>query len=123
MSTLLVRHAEVLGTMDEEHTEIPDGGLFIEDGFIRQVGPTDQLPSAADEVLDLAGHLVLPGLINTHHHFYQNLTRVVPAAQNSNLFEWLVTLYPPTSACRTCPFRMYNSFRPPIHLPGRVQTG
>jgi cytosine/adenosine deaminase-related metal-dependent hydrolase len=94
MSTLLVRHAEVLGTMDKEHTEIPDGGLFIEDGFIRQVGPTDQLPSAADEVLDLAGHLVLPGLINTHHHFYQNLTRVVPAAQNSNLFEWLVTLYP-----------------------------
>lgn len=94
MGTLLVRNAAVLVTMDEEHQEIPDGGLFIEDGFIRQVAPTDQLPSIADEVLNLSGHLVLPGLINTHHHFYQTLTRVVPAAQDADLFKWLVTLYP-----------------------------
>lgn len=94
MTTLLVRNAAVIVTMDEERQEIADGGIFVEDGFITQVGPTDELPSTADEILNLSGHLVLPGLINTHHHFYQNLTRVVPAAQNSNLFEWLVTLYP-----------------------------
>lgn len=94
MSTLLVRHATVLVTMDEERQEISDGGLFVKDGFIRHVGPTDQLPSTADEILDLSDHLILPGLINTHHHFYQTLTRVIPAAQDANLFKWLVTLYP-----------------------------
>ena len=94
MSTLLVRHADLLVTMDDERREIPDGGMFVRDGFIEQVGPSDQLPQSADEVLDLKGYLVAPGLINTHHHFYQTLTRVVPAAQNANLFHWLKTLYP-----------------------------
>jgi cytosine/adenosine deaminase-related metal-dependent hydrolase len=55
---------------------------------------TNELPDHADEILDLTEHIVLPGLVNTHHHFYQTLTRVVPAAQNSNLFNWLKTLYP-----------------------------
>jgi len=94
MTTLLVRNATLLVGMDDHRREIPDGGLFISDGFIQKVGPTSQLPSTADEVLDLSGHILLPGLINTHHHFYQTLTRVVPAAQNANLFEWLKTLYP-----------------------------
>ncbi len=94
MGTLLVRHASLLVTMDDEGREIPDGGLFIRDGFIEQVGPTSQLPPTADEILDLDGYLVAPGLINTHHHFYQTLTRVVPGAQNANLFQWLKTLYP-----------------------------
>ena len=53
-----------------------------------------ELPTTADEVLDLKGHIVLPGLVNTHHHFYQTLTRAVPAAQDANLFNWLTTLYP-----------------------------
>ena len=94
MSTLLVRHSTVLVTMDDHRREIPDGGLFIRDGFIEQIGPTESLPSTADEILDISGHVVLPGLINTHHHFYQTLTRAVPAAQNANLFNWLKTLYP-----------------------------
>jgi cytosine/adenosine deaminase-related metal-dependent hydrolase len=80
--------------MDDHRREIPDGGLFIRDGFIEQVGITADLPESADEVIDLSGHIVLPGLINTHHHFYQTLTRAVPAAQNANLFNWLKTLYP-----------------------------
>jgi cytosine/adenosine deaminase-related metal-dependent hydrolase len=80
--------------MDDHRREIPDGGLFIRDGFIEQVGPTSELPAQADEVLDLTDHIVLPGLINTHHHFYQTLTRAVPAAQDANLFNWLKTLYP-----------------------------
>jgi 8-oxoguanine deaminase len=93
MSTLLVKNAAVLVTMDDHQREIPEGGLFIRDGFIEQVGPSAGLPKNADEVLDLRGHLVLPGLVNTHHHFYQTLTRAVPAAQDANLFNWLKTLY------------------------------
>lgn len=80
--------------MDDHRREIPDGGLYIRDGFVEQVGVTRELPTTADEVLDLSDHIVLPGLINTHHHFYQTLTRVVPAAQNAKLFNWLKTLYP-----------------------------
>ncbi len=94
MPTLLIKNATVLVTMDDHQREIPAGGLFIRDGFIEQVGPTSELPASADETLDLSGHLLLPGLINTHHHFYQTLTRAVPAAQNANLFNWLKTLYP-----------------------------
>ncbi len=94
MSTLLVKHAQVLATMDEERREIADGGLLIQDGFITQVGATADLPDTADETLDLSGHLVLPGFINTHHHFYQTLTRAVPGAQDAGLFDWLRTLYP-----------------------------
>lgn len=93
MTTLLIKHAYIL-TMDDHQRELPDGGLFIRDGFIEQVGVTSELPQAADEVLDLADHIVLPGLVNTHHHFYQTLTRAVPAAQDANLFNWLTTLYP-----------------------------
>lgn len=94
MTTLLIKNITLLVTMDDHRREIPGGGLFIRDGFIEHVGPTDELPGAADEVLDLRDHIVLPGLINTHHHFYQTLTRAVPAAQNANLFNWLKTLYP-----------------------------
>ena len=94
MATLLVKNATLLVTMDDHRREIPGGGLFIRDGFIEQVGLSQDLPQSADEVLDLSGHVVLPGLINTHHHFYQTLTRAVPEAQNANLFNWLKTLYP-----------------------------
>lgn len=94
MTTQLIHHAQCLVTMDCHRREIPDGGVFIRDGFIEQVGPSSELPETADEILDLSGHVVLPGLVNTHHHFYQTLTRAVPAAQNANLFNWLKTLYP-----------------------------
>jgi 8-oxoguanine deaminase len=94
MSTLLIRNAAVLATFDENNREIPGGGLFIRDGFIEKAGPSHELPQTADEVLDLGGHILLPGMVNTHHHFYQTLTRAVPAAQDANLFNWLKTLYP-----------------------------
>lgn len=93
MSTILIKSAYLV-TMDDRQREFPDGGVFVRDGFIEQVGPTPDLPHTADEVLDLAGYIVLPGLVNTHHHFYQTLTRAVPAAQDANLFNWLKTLYP-----------------------------
>ncbi len=94
MGSLLIRNAEIIVTMDDHRREIPGGGLFIRDGMIEKVDLTSNLPEAADEMLDLSGYIVLPGLINTHHHFYQTLTRVVPEAQNANLFHWLKTLYP-----------------------------
>jgi 8-oxoguanine deaminase len=94
MTTLLVRNAHLLLTMDGEQREIAGGGLFARDGWIEAVGPSTGLPQEADEVLDLSGHILLPGLVNTHHHLYQTLTRVVPAAQDADLFHWLKALYP-----------------------------
>ena len=93
MTTLLIKNAHIV-TMDDKGTEIPNGGIFIRDGIIERVGKEAELPQEADEVLDLKDHVVLPGLVNTHHHFYQTLTRAVPAAQDANLFNWLKTLYP-----------------------------
>ena len=93
MPTLLIKNAYIV-TMDDRQWEIPEGGLFIRDGIIEKVGAMKDLPTDADEILDLKGHVVLPGLVNTHHHFYQTLTRAVPAAQDANLFNWLKTLYP-----------------------------
>jgi len=75
-------------------SEIADGALLARDGWIEAVGPTSDLPDTADEVVDLSGHVVLPGLVNTHHHLYQTLTRVVPGVQDAGLFDWLTTLYP-----------------------------
>jgi 8-oxoguanine deaminase len=94
MPTLLIRHAQLLATMDAERREIPDGALFARDGVIEAVGPTADLPATADVVIDARHQVVLPGLVNTHHHMYQSLTRVVPAAQDCELFDWLGTLYP-----------------------------
>ena len=67
MSTLLVKNATVLVTMDTERREIAGGGLFARDGWIEQVGPPEELPDTADEVIDLDGHVALPGFVNTHH--------------------------------------------------------
>jgi len=92
--TLLIRHARLLVTGDGAGREIADGAVFITGNTISAIGSTDELPSHADEVIDARDHIVLPGLVNTHHHMYQTLTRVVPAAQDCELFDWLQTLYP-----------------------------
>ncbi len=94
MATLLASNAKLLATMDDAAREIADGALFVRDGVIEAVGRTADLPRQADETIDLAGHVVIPGLVNTHHHLFQNLTRAVPAAQDASLFGWLKTLYP-----------------------------
>ena len=99
--TLLIKNADILCTMApsepsnlNDASEIKNGGLFIRDGVIEHVAESSQLPTSADTVLDLTGHIVIPGMVNTHHHLFQNLTRAVPAAQNAPLFGWLKTLYP-----------------------------
>ncbi|MNQ36278.1 8-oxoguanine deaminase [compost metagenome] len=92
--TLLIKNADLLVTMDGQRREIRQGGMFIEDNRIVKVGTSAELPQTADEVLDMKGKVVIPGLVNTHHHMYQSLTRVVPAAQDGELFNWLTNLYP-----------------------------
>jgi cytosine/adenosine deaminase-related metal-dependent hydrolase len=94
MSSLLLIHASYLYAMDNAATHWEDAGIYAEDGVIRQVGPTAELPEMADEVLDANGLILLPGLVNTHHHFTQTLTRNLPAAQNADLFTWLRVHYP-----------------------------
>jgi len=94
MATLLVRNATLLATMDGRRREIADGAVFARDGVIEAVGRSSDLPAEADEVVSAAGQVVLPGLVNTHHHMYQTLTRAMPGAQDSELFGWLQALYP-----------------------------
>ncbi len=94
MATLLLKNAALLVTMDAQRREIAGGALFARDGVIEAVGAAVDLPATADEVIDARGQVVIPGLVNTHHHFYQTLTRAVPAAQDAELFGWLKTLYP-----------------------------
>ncbi len=97
-TTTLICNATMLVTMDDQRREIADGALLIEDNAVSWVGPTAELPQGAvetaDHVVDATGKIVLPGFVNTHHHFYQTLTRVVPGAQDAVLFDWLKTLYP-----------------------------
>lgn len=94
MATLLLRNADRVVTMDEGRREIEGGFVLVEDNRIVAVGGPEAAPDTADTVIDLAGHVLLPGLVNTHHHMYQSLTRAVPAAQDADLFGWLKALYP-----------------------------
>ena len=94
MSTLLIRNARLLVTMDAERREIEDGAVFVRDNVIEAVGPSTELPRTADEVITARDQIVIPGLVNTHHHMYQTLTRVIGPAQDCELFKWLQTLYP-----------------------------
>lgn len=98
MTIRLLHHAETLLTMDSNRREIKDGAMVIEDNQIIWVGASTEIPSQyqtqADHMINARGKLVMPGLVNTHHHFYQTLTRVIPGAQDAVLFDWLKTLYP-----------------------------
>lgn len=98
MSTTVIRNADLLVTMDVDRREVREGALVIRDEAIAWVGATSELRADAladaDRIINARGRIVLPGLVNTHHHFYQTLTRVIPGAQDAVLFDWLKTLYP-----------------------------
>jgi cytosine/adenosine deaminase-related metal-dependent hydrolase len=94
VTSLLIQHAELIVAMDDHDTQWTNGGIYVVDNEIRQIGQTDHLPQDADQTFNAKGMMILPGLVNTHHHFYQTLTRNLPAAQNTNLFHWLRTHYP-----------------------------
>jgi 8-oxoguanine deaminase len=94
MATLLIKQAQIVATMNDAEQELTDASIFIRDRVIEAVGPSDTLPDTADRVIDARGHVVIPGLINTHHHMVQSLTKAVPVSQNAELFAWLKGLYP-----------------------------
>ncbi len=94
MATLLIKQAQVVATMNDAEQELTDASIFIRDRVIEAVGQSDTLPDTADRVIDARGHVVIPGLINTHHHMVQSLTKAVPVSQNAELFAWLKGLYP-----------------------------
>ena len=105
MTRLLLTHIDILATMNDAGKnasafcgeELQDAAILIENGVISAVGKTadfDMQAPSCDEVIDMTGHIVIPGLVNTHHHLFQNLTRLIPEAQNESLFGWLKTLYP-----------------------------
>src|SRR3954464_3969025 len=91
---LLVTDADLVATVDDARREIPGGWVAVTDGLVSGRGPsTDQRPAAV-RTIDARGCLVTPGLVNTHHHLYQNLTRAFAPALTGGLFDWLITLYP-----------------------------
>ncbi len=91
---LLVHSADLLATCDAQHREIAGGWVAITGGLVSAVGEASQTPPAASRRIDAGGCLVTPGLVNTHHHMYQNLTRSYAPALRGGLFDWLTTLYP-----------------------------
>ncbi len=101
MATLLLEHAEVLVTMDRDRGEIADGAILVNDRQIQCVGTTSEVrqwlldnKQKADKIIDARGTVILPGLVNCHHHLHQTLTRSIGTAQGLSLFDWLKTLYP-----------------------------
>ncbi|TPG23383.1 8-oxoguanine deaminase [Variovorax guangxiensis] len=94
MTTLLIRNATCVATFDDARTEWRDASVFVRENRVEAIGPAAELPQTADDVIDARGHLVVPGLVNTHHHMYQSLTRAIPAVQDAELFSWLRGLYP-----------------------------
>jgi len=102
MTTLLIHRAQRLATMDDAQTEMNNASVLLKDGRIERIIPEGENTDAqlrallehVDEVIDARRHVVVPGLINTHHHMVQSLTRAVPKVQNAELFSWLQGLYP-----------------------------
>ncbi|MCK5688966.1 8-oxoguanine deaminase, partial [Myxococcota bacterium] len=92
MSRILFKNALAIATMDDSRRVLKNADLLIDGKEIVEVGQ-DLSGSPHDKTIDLAGKIVIPGMINTHHHLYQTLTRVVPRVQNVELFDWLIDLY------------------------------
>lgn len=90
---LLIKDAAVIATIDRERSVIRGGSIYIEGSEIKAIGPSSEVDFKADRVIDARGMLVLPGLINTHHHLFQTMWRNVPIVQDAKLFEWLLELY------------------------------
>ncbi|MCY4070159.1 MAG: 8-oxoguanine deaminase [Chloroflexi bacterium] len=93
MTTLLLKNIRYLATMDARRREIADAAIYVRDNVIEAVGTLEEMPTdSADRVIDLSHHVALPGLVNTHHHMFQSLTRAM--AQEKELFDWVTALYP-----------------------------
>ena len=93
MATLLLKNAHAVGTFDSQRRELKNADILVRDNVIESIGQAAG-DAAASETIDCSRMVLLPGLVNTHHHFYQTLTRNVPGTQDVKLFDWLQTLYP-----------------------------
>jgi cytosine/adenosine deaminase-related metal-dependent hydrolase len=94
MNTLLIHNAHTIATLNDAGDEFRNASVFVRGNTIEAIGPAAQLPSSADRVIDAQHHVVIPGMVNTHHHMSQSLTRAIPGVQNAELFSWLTGLYP-----------------------------
>jgi 8-oxoguanine deaminase len=98
LKNLLIHNARCIATLDDAGRELHDASLLIRGNRIEAVGAAKDFQNtqadATTEVIDARGHLVIPGMVNTHHHMVQSLTRAIPAVQNAELFSWLRGLYP-----------------------------
>ena len=100
MTSLFIHRAACIATQDDAGTELFNASLLLRDGRVARVFTENESveaylqPGAVDEVIDARHHVVTPGLVNTHHHMVQSLTRAVPQVQNAELFSWLKGLYP-----------------------------
>ncbi len=94
MTTLLIQNAHTIATLNDAGDELSNASIFIRNNCIEAIGPADALPSTADRVINAQHHVVIPGMVNTHHHMSQSLTRAIPGVQNAELFSWLRGLYP-----------------------------
>jgi len=92
MSSILIKNIKEIVTMDRERTRLKGYSLLIKDNIISKI--TRDIKFPAEEIIDGSDYFLYPGLINTHHHFYQTLTRNIPQVQNVELFNWLKYLYP-----------------------------
>ena len=94
MTTLLIHNAHTIATLNDAGDELRNASIYVRDNRIEAIGPAAELPQTADKVINAQHHVVIPGMVNTHHHMCQSLTRAIPAVQNAELFSWLTGLYP-----------------------------
>jgi cytosine/adenosine deaminase-related metal-dependent hydrolase len=94
VADLLIRNARLLATLDDDRRELAGGWVAVDEGLISAVGTSADVEPAATETIDAGDCLVTPGLVNTHHHIFQNLTRAYPPMTGKPLFGWLQSLYP-----------------------------
>ena len=94
MTTLLIHNAHTIATLNDAGDELRNASIYVRDNRIEAIGPAAELPQTADKVINAQHHVVIPGMVNTHHHMCQSLTRAILAVQNAELFSWLTGLYP-----------------------------
>ena len=98
MTSLFIHRTNCISTQNDSDTELRGASILIEGGVIKQIFNSSEdvqhLLQSVDEVIDASKHVVIPGMVNTHHHMVQSLTRAVPSVQSSELFSWLKGLYP-----------------------------
>ncbi|HDG67818.1 MAG TPA: 8-oxoguanine deaminase, partial [candidate division Zixibacteria bacterium] len=90
---ILLKNCYYIATFNDAGDELQGQDILIDSNTIKKIAPNIAPPEGA-EIIDCSHHLVMPGMVNTHHHLYQILTRNLPGAQNAKLFDWLVYLYP-----------------------------